>query len=368
MKKLFILFAVVALAVSCAKEPKFVVTGTIDGAEEGQILLQKRIPGGYSILDSAVLENGTFTLEGFVEYPQMVNLSLKDKRGGLNFFIENTEITINGHADSIYQASVTGSKTQSEFEAFRASSEEINDELRKVYDRYRVARMDGNEELAASIEKEIDAIDARQVEMQKEFISNNPASYITPVILNEISYSLESDELEAELNKLDTVLNKVQIIADLKERLVQMKSVAVGQKAPDFTLNDVNGNPVSLYSKLGGSTKLMLVDFWAGWCGPCRQENPNVVKVWQAYNKKGFDVFGVSLDRSADEWTKAIENDKLTWTQVSDLKYWDCEPAKMYAVRSIPANFLLDGNGVIVAHNLRGAALEEKVMELLGTK
>ena len=368
MKKLFILFAVCALTVSCAKEPKFVVTGTIDGAEDGQILLQKRIPGGYSILDSAILENGTFTLEGVVEYPQMVNLSLKDKRGGLNFFIENTEITINGHADSIYQASVTGSKTQAEFEAFRASSEEINNELRKVYDRYRVARMDGNEELAASIEKEIDAIDARQVEMQKEFISNNPASFITPVILNEISYSLESDELETELNKLDTALNKVQIVADLKERLVQMKSVAVGQKAPDFTLNDVNGNPVSLYSKLGGETKLMLVDFWAGWCGPCRQENPNVVKVWQAYNKMGFDVFGVSLDRSADEWKKAIENDKLTWTQVSDLKYWDCEPAKMYAVRSIPANFLLDGNGVIVAHNLRGAALEEKVAELLGAK
>jgi thiol-disulfide isomerase/thioredoxin len=112
----------------------------------------------------------------------------------------------------------------------------------------------------------------------------------------------------------------------------------------------------------------MLIDFWAGWCGPCRQENPNVVRVWQAYNKKGFDVFGVSLDRNADEWTKAIENDKLTWTQVSDLKYWDCAPAKMYAVRSIPANFLLDENGVIVAHNLRGAALEEKVKELLGTK
>lgn len=368
MKKLIILFAVFALAVSCAKESKFVVTGTIDGAEEGQVLLQKRTPGGYSVLDSAELENGTFRLEGFVEYPQMVTLSLKDKRGGLNFFIENTEITINGHADSIYQASVTGSKTQSEFETFRASSEEMNSELRKVYDRYRVARMEGNEELSASIEKEIDAIDARHVEMQKEFISNNPSSYISPVVLYEISYSLESDELEALLNQLDTTLNKVEIVTDLKERLVQMKSVAIGQKAPDFTLNDVNGNPVSLYSKIGGATKLLLVDFWAGWCGPCRQENPNVVKVWQAYNSKGFDVFGVSLDQSADEWKKAIEKDKLTWTHVSDLRYWNSAPAKMYAVRSIPANFLLDENGVIVAHNLRGAALEEKVKELLGTK
>lgn len=368
MKKLFILFALSALVVSCAREPKFVITGTLDGIEEGQVLLQKRIPGGFSVLDSAVLENGTFKLEGVVEYPQMVTLALKDKRGGLNFFIENTEITINGHADSIFQASVTGSKTQGEFETFRASTEEMNNELRNVYDRYRNARMEGNEELAASLEKEIDAIDTRQLTMQKEFITNNPGSYIAPALLAEISYSLESEELETLLNKLDTTLNKVDLVTDMKARLVQMKSVAVGQKAPDFTVNDVSGNPVSLYSKVGGATKLLLVDFWAGWCGPCRQENPNVVRVWQAYNKKGFDVFGVSLDRSAEEWTKAIENDKLTWTHVSDLLYWNSAPAKLYAVRSIPANFLLDENGVIVAHNLRGEALEEKVSELLGTK
>ncbi|NLE34841.1 MAG: TlpA family protein disulfide reductase, partial [Bacteroidales bacterium] len=141
----------------------------------------------------------------------------------------------------------------------------------------------------------------------------------------------------------------------------------IGQKAPDFTLNDVDGNPVSLYSKLGGDTKLLLLDFWAGWCGPCRQENPNVVKVWKEYNKKGFDVFGVSLDRTREDWLKAIEDDNLTWTHVSDLKFWDCAPARQYAVSAIPANFLLDGNGIIVGHNLRGDALGEKVKELLGS-
>ena len=138
------------------------------------VLLQKRIPGGYSVIDSAVLENGAFTMEGVIEYPQMVNLSIKDKRGGLNFFIENSEITITGHADSLYLASVTGSKTQTEYEAYKASFEEMNDEMRKVYDRYREAKMAGNEELAAAIEKEIEAIDTKQTEMKKEFITNNP--------------------------------------------------------------------------------------------------------------------------------------------------------------------------------------------------
>ncbi len=204
--------------------------------------------------------------------------------------------------------------------------------------------------------------------MKKEFITNNTSSYIAPSVLGEIAYYLEASEMEELLGKLDTTLNKVQSVITMKEKLVLLKAVAIGQKAPDFTLNDVDGNPVSLYSKIGGNTKLLLVDFWAAWCGPCRQENPNVVKVWNEYNKLGFDVFGVSLDQTADAWKKAIADDKLTWTHVSDLKYWDCAPAKLYAVSAIPANFLLDENGIIVGHNLRGDALGAKVKELLEAK
>jgi len=368
MKKTFILLLVMTLAVSCAKEQKFKITGTIDGSANETIVLQKRIPGGYEVIDSAVIENGAFEMNGVIDYPQMVNLALKNKRGGLNFFIENSDIIINGHADSLYLASVTGSQTQAEYDTYKAAFDESNSEMSKIFDRYRQARMEGNNELASSIEKELEALDARQTELKKEFINNNPASYVTPAVLSEISYYLEADELESLLVKLDTSLNKVQIIKTMQERLVSLKAVAIGQKAPDFTLNDADGNPVSLYSKLGGNTRLMLVDFWASWCGPCRQENPNVVKVWKEYNKMGFDVFGVSLDRSKDDWQKAIKDDNLTWTHVSDLKYWDCAPAKMYAVSAIPSNFLLDGEGIIVGHNLRGEALAEKVKEILNTK
>jgi peroxiredoxin len=145
-----------------------------------------------------------------------------------------------------------------------------------------------------------------------------------------------------------------------------MKAVEVGQKAPDFTMNDVEGNPVTLYSKIG--SKLLLVDFWAAWCGPCRQENPNVVKVYNEFNKKGFDVFGVSLDQQKDAWVKAIADDKLTWTHVSDLQYWSNSAAKLYAVNAIPANFLLDETGTIIGRNLRAEDLYNKVNEILGTK
>lgn len=368
MKKTIILLLVVAVAASCAREPKFRITGTIDGAGNETVILQKRIPGGYEVIDSASLENGAFTIEGAVDYPQMVNLALKGKRGGLNFYIENSDITVHAHADSLYTGSVSGSATQAEYDAYKAMFDESNAEMMKIYDRYRAAKMEGNEEVASASEKELEALDNKQNELRKEFIANNPSSFVAPAVISELAYYLEAGELEDLLGKLDTTLNKVQTVVTLKERLVQLKAVAMGEKAPDFTLNDVDGNPVSLYSRLGGDTKLLLLDFWAAWCGPCRQENPNVVKVWKEYNKKGFDVFGVSLDRTKEDWVKAIKDDNLTWTHVSDLKFWDCAPAKMYAVSAIPANFLIDANGIIVGHNLRGEALGEKVKELLDTK
>jgi peroxiredoxin len=368
MKKTIILLLAVIVAASCAREPKFRITGTIEGAGNETVLLQKRIPGGYEVLDSATLDNGAFTIEGTVDYPQMVNLALKGRRGGLNFYIENSDITVHSHADSLYTGSVTGSATQAEFDAYKALFDESNGEMMKIYDRYRAARMEGNEEVASAAEKELEALDQKQNDLRKEFIASNPTSFVAPSVISELAYYLEAGELEDLLGKLDTSLNKVQTVITLKERLVQLKAVAIGQKAPDFTLNDVDGNPVSLYSKLGGDTKLLLVDFWAAWCGPCRQENPNVVKVWKEYNKSGFDVFGVSLDRTKEDWVKAIQDDNLTWTHVSDLKYWDCAPAKMYAVSAIPSNFLLDGEGVIIGHNLRGEALAGKVKEILGTK
>ena len=152
-------------------------------------------------------------------------------------------------------------------------------------------------------------------------------------------------------------------IKSIKDRLAAMKVVSVGQKAPDFTMNDPDGKPVSLSSRIG--SKLLLIDFWAAWCNPCRQENPNVVKVYNEFHKKGFDILGVSLDQQKEDWVKAIADDKLTWTQVSDLKYWGNAAAKLYAVNSIPSNFLLDENGIIIGRNLRGDDLYKKVNEEL---
>jgi peroxiredoxin len=210
------------------------------------------------------------------------------------------------------------------------------------------------------------ALEKEMTELQKQFIRDNPASYFTPALIRSLSGDMNAQEIEESIAALDTNVAKVPVIQELKIRAAALKAVSVGQKAPDFTLNDVDGNPVSLSSKIG--SKLLLVDFWAAWCGPCRQENPNVVKVYKEFNTKGFDVFGVSLDQSKDDWVKAIADDKLTWTHVSDLQYWNNAAAKLYAVNSIPANFLLDETGTIIARNLREEDLYNKVKEILGSK
>jgi peroxiredoxin len=232
--------------------------------------------------------------------------------------------------------------------------------------KYQAASQSGDAANVAMLEKQLDSIQVEMTGLQKNFVKTNPRSYVSPSILVGLSYEMEAEEIESMVNGLDTSIAALPQIKSLKERVVMMKAVAVGQKAPDFTLSDVNGNPVALSTKIG--SKLLLIDFWAAWCNPCRQENPNVVKVYNEFHKKGFDVFGVSLDQKKEAWVKAIADDKLTWTHVSDLQYWNNAAAKLYAVNSIPANFLLDETGKIIGKNLRGEALYNKVNEVLGGK
>lgn len=368
MKKLVYLFIIAAIIASGkTKGSQFVIKGKITGAESVTFILQERVANKYITLDSAVVKKGEFTMKGVVEYPKMVELLAKGKRKKMSFYIENSEINITGHIDSLNNAKIKGSKTQDDYLAYQTSIKLFDDRNAKLNQEYKAAEAAGNKARMTELEKGSEQIYSEKTAFNKEFIRNNPASYVVPDLLNSISYDLDVNEMESLINGLDANVAKIQIIKDLKRWVVVMKTVAVGHKAPDFTLNDVNGKPVALSSKIGKS-KLLLIDFWAAWCGPCRVENPNVVKVYKEFNNKGFDIFSVSLDRTKADWIKAIADDKLTWTHVSDLQYWGSVAARLYAVNAIPANFLLDETGTIIARNLRGENLYNKVKEVLGGK
>jgi peroxiredoxin len=275
-------------------------------------------------------------------------------------------MSVTGKIDSLFDAVITGSKTQDEYKGYQNADKVIGEKYGVLYKDYQTAKEAADTAKQNALEKQMTALENESTKQQKDFIKANPGSYFTPLLISQNSYDQSAEELEASLNALDTNVAKVQVIKDLKEQVKTMKLVAIGQKAPDFTMNDPEGKPVALSSLIGA--KLFLIDFWASWCGPCRQENPNVVKVYTEYHKKGFDILGVSLDRTKDDWVKGIADDKLVWSHVSDLQYWNNAAAKMYAVRAIPSNVLLDETGTIIGRNLRGEDLAKKVAEVLGGK
>ncbi|HMH32813.1 MAG TPA: TlpA disulfide reductase family protein, partial [Puia sp.] len=191
----------------------------------------------------------------------------------------------------------------------------------------------------------------------------HPASIVAAFEVYD-NFFLEPDagELDTVYHGLDTGLQNSYYGKKIKNVLEKTKMTAVGNPAPEFTQNDVSDKPVALSSFRG---KYLLIDFWASWCGPCRAENPNVLKAYHQYNPKGFDILGVSLDDKKDKWEQAIQKDHLTWTQVSDLKGWKNSAAEQYGINAIPMNFLLDKNGKIIARGLRGEELEKKLHEVL---
>lgn len=363
MKKFIYLSLLAVIVLSCSSEPQFVINGKIDDADTITFLLQKRDDGKIITIDSVFSKKGSFKMKGSVSFPDMVQLIALNTPYRTSFYLENSKISITGKLDSLFNAKVTGSVTQDEYQAFVTANKPLSDKYSKLYEEYQVANQQNNEARVAEIEKEAEILQNEMNTLQKDFIRNNPSSYVSPSILRSMSYEMEPEEIESVINALDPGVAGVPVIQELKARIAVMKSVAAGQKAPDFTMSDVNGNPVSLSSKIG--SKLLLIDFWAAWCGPCRQENPNVVKVYKEFHNKGFDVFGVSLDQTKEDWLKAIADDKLTWTHVSDLQYWNNSAARLYAVNAIPANFLIDETGTIIARNLRGEDLYNKVKETL---
>ena len=325
------------------------INGKIEGAEGIKFTLQKNESGKTVTLDTTIVKNGVFKIVGgSVEYPELVSLVSPERRKGVSFFLENAEITITGKLDSLSYAKVSGSKSNDEFSTFNQSIKPLTEKLMKVSNDYKLAT---------------EAIMGEIKTAQIDFVKNNPGSFVSPILLRTLTKEMKPEELESIVNAMDPVVAKTPAMDEIRAKMLASISVTIGKKAPDFTLNDVDGNPVTLASKMG--TKLLLIDFWAGWCSPCRFENPNVLKVYQEFNKKGFEVIGVSLDRTKDVWIKAIADDKLPWTQVSDLKYFNSPVAKLYNINSIPANFLLNEKGIIIETNLRGEALYKKIKEIL---
>ncbi len=348
---------------ACAKSPSYQVNVKLASAE-GTAYLSQRVKGEWVMLDSAVIENGECQFKGVAKNPDVWYLSVSKRKDKLPFFIENSVISINGVVDSLASAKVEGSVVHDEYQAVQNKMEELDKQGMELFGQSKEAEKAGSKTKADSLMALAENIFSSIDDLQKDFIKTNPASYISPYLLSRVYYDMEADVLDGFLSAMDAKLDSVPIVVTLKERVAKLKTVAIGQTAPDFTLNDANGNPLKL-SDVYSKNEYTLIDFWASWCGPCRRENPNVVATFNKYKGQGFGVFGVSLDADKGKWEKAISDDQLTWPHVSDLKGWKNEAAALYSVNSIPANLLVDKTGKIIGRNLREANLRETIAGLL---
>lgn len=363
MKKILILIAVLAVVACSQKEESFKIKVELEGAE-GKVLLEKPQGPGLVPVDTAEIVDGVAVLEGEVEYPRDLYLSVLGQRPKTIIFVENSDMTVKGHVDSLQNVEVTGSEAHDQYQEINRQISDVSKQYMQLYQEARQAAAMGDTAKADQLMEEVNRLYESTVAMQEDFVRNNSSSYVAPYVLSRIQHGMEVEKLDTLVLNLDSKMDSLQAVQILKERIQKLKSVAVGQKAPDFSMEDTDGNMIK-FSDIYSQNELTLLDFWAAWCGPCRQENPNVVGVYKEFSDKGFGVFGVSLDREKEAWLKAIEDDQLTWPHVSDLQYWNNEAAKIYAVNSIPSSLLVDKNGIIVAKNKRGPELRTTVDQLL---
>lgn len=354
-----ILFFICCIPFAAAAQKQVLINGKVSGLKEQTLVFLNDANTPTDTIARAMVKNGAFTLKGSLREPLMVSLNFVDAKKKALLFLDNNVIAVNGDINDVQKLSVSGSPTQVDFQAFQDTFNPLFSKYSQVAQQAKTAG--GNTDTLQIQAARAYTTIQENIEM---FLQQHATSPVSPFLLV-VTAQLSDDVsiLEKRYNKLEPVAQQNFFGKYLRQMIDDANVGAIGSPAIDFTQNDVNGKPVSLASFKG---KYVLIDFWASWCGPCRMENPNVVNTYQQFKSKNFTVLGISLDKSKDPWLKAISDDQLMWTQVSDLKFWNNEVAVKYRIQSIPQNFLLDPSGKIIAKNLRGEALKQKLCELLG--
>ncbi|WP_294616926.1 TlpA disulfide reductase family protein [uncultured Bacteroides sp.] len=365
MKKLTYLFAAAAVFAACnSGNNGYTVTGTVEGAADGDTVFLQTAEGRQLVkLDSAVITNGTFTFKGTQD--SAVNRYITCRPSGkegmlMDFFLENG--TVNIKLSSGENDSATGTTNNDLYQSIRDRQNELNRQINVIYQS--IADTALTDEQREAKAKQMNELEKQYTAVAKEGIKQNINNAVGVFLLKKNHYYMSVEELDPLMPQIPEAYAVDETIIRIKENVEKMKATAVGQKFTDFEMQTPEGKTVKL-SDYAGKGKTVLVDFWASWCGPCRREMPNLVEAYAKYKDKNFEIVGVSLDQSADSWKEAIKRLNITWPQMSDLKYWNCEGAKLYAVSSIPHVVLISSDGTILARGLHGKELQDKLAEIL---
>lgn len=373
-------FLLFALCLSCSTKGKqeqpddgswyVTVSGTVQNPQPGQIVIQQLTEGSSAWQDTVTLKKGnTFSKRIKMTEPGYYRLNFYNKQT-LNLILnkDDIKVQVDGSSQQGF-VQISGSPDMELIEQVNGLQEKVNSDPEVVKlnaDFTAAAQSRDQATMHALQQKYLAHVKKYNDQIASLMVQRSPSLAVINLLQsNVLDKDQYYDTYEQVAEKLKQEWADYAVAESFVDYVERMKLTAVGQVAPEIALPNPQGEIVKLSSMRG---QYVLVDFWAKWCGPCRQENPNVVRAYQKYKDKGFTVFGVSLDRNKADWLQAIEQDNLTWTHVSDLKYWQSEAAKTYNITGIPFSLLLDPNGVIIAKNLRGAALDQKLAEIFAGK
>ena len=359
---IWIVLAILVMQACEQKKETYNIEVNLDGAEGKWVKLMAREDRSYVTYDSAFAEAGSAAvLTRGIEGVNTMYLTVEDLDGSIRMLVDNSNYTLSGSMDN--PEITTDSKAQSDLNAYNSQIQPIKDKMSVLVTELRKGPDPENPAKSDSLREAYYALYDEQSDMDSIYILENPASYATVLALRGNFYMLDADELEAALTRLDPSLHEMEEYKHMYEKMEILKSVAIGKAYKDFGLETPEGELLKISDVHQGS--VLLIDFWASWCGPCRRANPEVVEIYNSYHDQGFEILGVSLDRDSASWVQAIADDQLTWHHISDLKYWNSEGAALYGVSAIPHTVLIDREGVITAKNLHGDELREAIESLL---
>jgi peroxiredoxin len=369
-KTLIAIAALATVLTSCDFGAKYKIIGSITNLESDMVYLKEFKDNKPVIIDSAKFVDNAFVLEGKFDSTRKCFLfTSKDaQRPTASLYLEKGETKITLDVNDPTTTNITGGEAQKLANLFQDIQDSLAEAVKPLNEKY-LALMPQKETLGAKFEEEVNKLREEYKQFSTEtkkqvqaLVEKNLNSVVSADQFASLFRDMEIKEATELINKFTDEAATCPAIVKIKERIAILEAVQIGKIAPDFTLPTPDGKEFSLSSLKG---KIVIIDFWASWCSPCRGENPNVVKMYNKYHPKGLEILSVSLDEKKDAWLEAIEKDGLTWNHVSDLKGWSSSAAKLYGVSSIPHIVLINQEGVIVAKNLRGEELENKLKEYI---
>ncbi len=354
------------LIISCNSSNDFTINGTIDADDGSKVyILQADQNNQPFVKDSTIIKNSKFKFSGEAATPEISYFQVEGINGYVLSIIESGKINAEIFKDSVSTSLVTGTKSNNDFNKYRTETKSLVQNINKIAYDQQQAIFNNDLELASKLKKDLSRKEQEVILYEWDFLVNNTDSYMSALLL-EVFMVENKVNKDSIIEVFNTFTNRIKISnvgKNITDLLRQYEDpINIGELAPDFTAPSLDGGNITLSESLG---KVTLIDFWAAWCRPCRIENPNLVRLYKKYNSSGLQIIGVSLDRTKEQWEKAVSDDNLPWVHVSNLNFWNDPIARQYSIRAIPQSFLLDENGYVIAKNLRGLSLDQSVESAL---